>query len=174
MLDLILEHTEIMWNRTGRSAVASTNMKNLLAAVNPEGKAVPSADYNKTIEIFNYCTSKLGKRCILGNNSLLHTENNTDYNINRAITEMSTKGNNTYYQTHVMTKDAHKGFDFDNLQTAIDHAASWGAMMVELPMGWDCEKDKEIETKDKTTCTEADSKSALLKAGRDKLKANIK
>ena len=209
------KHTEIMWNRTGRTEVNQINMQHLRQAHDTQNQPVPysnekdyaclrnqiqihkdvwentptifgshlyqvynistgdhSSKYDKTIALFDYCTSTLGKRCILGNNSLLHTENNTDANINRAITYVSNKGFNTYYQTHVFA-DSTKGFNFDNLIVAINHASSWGAMMVELPMGWDCSYGNEM-TEDKLKCTDASYKSIFLKDGRDALKANIK
>jgi len=125
--------------------------------------------YNPTLNLFDYCTNQLGKRCILGNNSLLHTENNTAYNINRAITRTARKGYNTYYQTHVMNPS----FNFDNLIVAINHAASWGAMMVELPMGWDCPYGSETYY-NPLTCTNASYKASFLRKGRNALKANFR
>ena len=108
-------HTEV-WKRT------PTIFGSHLYQMYDEDDGSHTPHYNKTIKLFNYCTDTLGKRCIVGNNSLLHTENNTDYNINRAITEMSDKGFNTYYQTHVFKDNSNKSFDFDDLQVAIDHA----------------------------------------------------
>lgn len=134
-----------------------------------------STDYAKTLDIFEYCTSTLGQRCILGNNSLLHTENNYDQNINKAISGFAKKGFETYYQTHVFKDSSSKrSFNFTNLVSALNLAASWKAVMVELPMGWDCAVGEEIDTSDKTTCTQADYKSTFLQSGRAKLKANVK
>ena len=132
-------------------------------------------DYALTLKLFDYCVDTLGMRCVLGNNSLLHTENNTDYNINRALSGIASKGYATYYQTHVF-KDAEerRSFNFENLQDAMFNAASWGAYFVELPMGWDCAEGEEIDTKDKTTCSDAAYKSTLLQEQRKALKANVK
>jgi len=136
-----------------------------------DGSRTPN--YDKTLELFDFCTDTLGMRCIIGNNSLLHTENNTDKNINRAITRTGNKGFNTYYQTHVMTNSGSKTFTFDDLIVAIDNAASWGAMMIELPMGWDCPYAEE-KVNDPLTCTDAEYKSSFLENGRNLLKANYK
>ena len=133
-----------------------------------------SENYDKALDIFNYCTTVLGQRCILGNNSLLHTENNYDFNINKALSTFANKGFETYYQTHIFKESSHRNFNFDNLVTVLDLASSWKAVMIELPMGWDCPSGEEIDTLDKTTCTDADYKSTLLQSGRAKLKANVK
>ncbi len=46
--------------------------------------------------------------------------------------------------------------------------------MIELPMGWDCPEGEEITTSDKTQCSSADVKSALLSSYRTRLKENFK
>lgn len=129
--------------------------------------------YNTAVQLFDYCTNILGTRCIIGNNSLLHTENNTDMNINRAISDLASKKYATYYQTHVFKDEGSKPFDFDNLKTALNHAANWGAVFVELPMGWDCISGTETTTRDKTTCDDAVYKSTLLQSYRRAIQTNI-
>lgn len=204
------KHTEIMWNRTGRSDVRAINMEAMRNASVPylnrrdyncltnqvdihskiwvktptifgshlyqdynytTGEKTPH--YQKTVNVFNYCVSALGQRCILGNNSLLHNENNIEDNVNKAISSMANRGYTTYYQTHVFSDEGSKTFDFENLKSALTKASNWGAVMVELPMGWDCESGEEVTITDKTICTDAKEKSNILNPYRKDLKRNI-
>jgi len=153
------------WKRT------STVFASHLYQIYDYNDGTHTQDYDKALELFDYCTSSMGQRCLLGNNSLEHTENNYETNIYKAISSIADKGYETYYQTHVFKKDI---YNFDNLVTSLDIGASFGAVMIELPMGWDCPEGEEISTKDKTNCTEADYKSTLLQSGREKLKNNVK
>lgn len=211
------KHTEIMWNRTGRTEVNALNMQSLRGATNTDNSSAQYTNekdyqclknqvnihkdawkrtstifgshlyqkynyengshqpiYGTAVELFDYCTATLGTRCIIGNNSLLHTENNTDWNINKAISALATRHYATYYQTHVFKDGGSKSFDFDNLKTALTHAANWGAVFVELPMGWDCKSGSEVTTGDKTTCDDAEYKSTLLRPYRAALQRNLK
>ena len=205
-------HTEIMWNRTGRTDVRSTNMSTMRAAKKPNGsnakytnekdkgclrnqvnihrntwKTTPTIfgshlyqqynyktggkipNYTKTIEIFNYCMKTLGKRCMLGNNSLLHTENNTGLNINKAISYVAAQGYPTYYQSHVYNTKEGTAFDYEDLKKAIKNIIHWKAIMIELPMGWDCYGT----TTSATGCSDAQAKSLDLRYHRGLLKKNL-
>ncbi|MBW8185089.1 hypothetical protein [Shewanella nanhaiensis] len=99
-----------------------------------------SSDYNKTKQLFNECrsTNKLGKRCVLGNNSLRHDEVNNDGSVNQLLFEIAQAGDPVYFQTNVFKSDRRKRFGVDELKGAMDNAANWGAIAVEIPMSWDC------------------------------------
>ena len=201
-------HTEIMWNRTGRSGVRSTNMNNLRSATNSAGYSKPytntkdykcledqvnahsvwqktptmfashlyqeynyssgeaTTNYNKTIQLFNYCRGQLGNRCILGNNSLRHDETASNGNIYQALTQV---GGPLYFQTHVFQNSGNKPFNWSNLKTAINVGANFGASIIELPMGWDC---SDIYGQTGCTSSLADSRSAQLASGRAAVKQN--
>ncbi|MEC4726212.1 beta-galactosidase [Shewanella sp. D64] len=99
-----------------------------------------TSDYNKTKQLFNECRSstKLGKRCVLGNNSLRHDEVNNDGSINQLLFEVAQEGHPVYFQTNVFKSDRKKLFGIEELKGAMNNAANWGAIGVELPMYWDC------------------------------------
>lgn len=174
-------HSEIMWNRTGRKEVRSTNMTAMRALgtqkrytnnrdyaclqrqiqihadnwqntptlfgshlyqvydYNTGGK---TANYNKTKRLFNECRSntKLGKRCVLGNNSLRHDEVNNDGSVNQLLFEIAQAGDPVYFQTNVFNGDSNSKdfFGINELKGAMNNAANWGAIAVEMPMYWDC------------------------------------
>ncbi|MBW8185088.1 tectonin domain-containing protein [Shewanella nanhaiensis] len=182
-------HSEIMWNRTGRKEVRSTNMSAMRALggnryTNEKDYAClqrqiqihadnwhntptlfgshlyqeynysngeKSSNYNKTKQLFDECrnSSKLGKRCVLGNNSLRHDEVNNDGSINQLLFEVAQAGDPVYFQTNVFKDDA-KPFGVNELKGAMNNAANWGAFSVEMPMGWDCSN-----VHSKTGCTPA-------------------
>ncbi|ACA85418.1 hypothetical protein [Shewanella woodyi] len=126
---------------------------------------------NKTHDIFSYCREKLGDRCILGNNSLRDDEVAINENIYDLL---STYGPPLYFQTNVFgsleDKEPKDAFSYEQMLAAMDLAGStFGALMVEMAMGWDCDNEY-----DKTDCTKADvhSEAPNFKAPRDVLKAN--
>jgi hypothetical protein len=201
-------HTEIMWNRTGRSEVRATNIARMRNATNSAGRSMPytnakdfkclqdqvnahavwqktptlfashlyqeydystgnaSTSYNKAIQLFNFCRAQIGDRCVLGNNSLLHTEKATGGNIYQALTQV---GEPLYFQTHVFSNSGNKTFNFSNLKTAIRVGANFGGSIIELPIGWDCGN---IYNKTNCTAALADSRSAELANGRTLVKRN--
>lgn len=110
----------------------------------------------KTRDIFNYCRDELGDRCVLGNNSLRDDEVATNNNIYDVLLEM---GPPLYFQTNVFGsvddgKDPKDAFSYEDMLAAMTLAGSWGAFMVEMAMGWDCENEY-----DKTTCDKANEYS---------------
>ncbi|MCL1035586.1 hypothetical protein L2750_00240 [Shewanella submarina] len=184
-------HTEIMWNRTGRKEVRSTNMATMrglssgkrytnerdfaclqrqvrihantwhntptlfgshLYQVYNYNNGEKSSDYNKTRDLFNYCRSgsQLGKRCVLGNNSLRHDEVNNDGSINQLLYEVAQAGDPVYFQTNVFKSDTGNFFGINELKGAMNNAANWGAISVEIPMYWDCS-----DYFNKSGCTQA-------------------
>ncbi|MGI2260250.1 tectonin domain-containing protein [Shewanella sp. GXUN23E] len=111
-----------------------------------------SSDTTKTRELFDYCRSDswLGKRCILGNNSLRHDEVNNDGSINQLLYEVAQAGDPVYFQTNVFKSDSANYFGLNELKGAMQNAIDWGAIAVEIPMEWDCSNYF-----NKTGCTDA-------------------
>lgn len=182
-------HTEIMWNRTGRKEVRSTNMSTMRSLGNNSytnekdyaclqrqiqihadnwhntptlfgshlyqvynySNGEKNSNYNKTKQLFDECrnSSKLGKRCVLGNNSLRHDEVNNDGSINQLLFEVAQAGDPVYFQTNVFKSDSGNFFGIDELKGAMNNAAKWGAIAVEIPMYWDCS-----DYFNKTGCTQ--------------------
>ncbi|MEC4726629.1 hypothetical protein HWQ46_13825 [Shewanella sp. D64] len=111
---------------------------------------------SKTRNIFNHCRDTLGDRCVLGNNSLRDDEEATNDNIYDVLLEM---GPPLYFQTNVFGsvddgKDPKDAFSYEDMLAAMTLAGNWGAFMVEMAMGWDCENEY-----DKTTCDKANEYS---------------
>ncbi len=110
----------------------------------------------KTRDIFNYCRDELGDRCVLGNNSLRDDEVATGNNIYDVLLEM---GPPLYFQTNVFGsvddgKDPKDAFSYEDMLGAMTLAGNWGAFMVEMAMGWDCDNEY-----DKTGCNKANAHS---------------
>ncbi len=105
------------------------------------------ANENFTEELMEYCRSTLGKRCVLGNNSIGKHEttytcadisNTATWQANRdeygrMYTKMRCLGAPIYFQTATAEKIARSG---STLGSVLTWAAAQGASMVELPTGY--------------------------------------
>ena len=135
-----------------RTANIASQVSDITYVMEDSRKEVTLENKNKTLNLFHYCRSVLGQRCILGNNSLKDSDTVEDGNIYWYLEQV---GSPVYFQTNVFKSD---DFQFNELIKTLRNAGHWHGLMVEVPMGWDC---KGINSKTECSKKQADKKSTL-------------